>query len=109
MPDPSLDDLRQAIHRLPGYDSRHAEAVRVTETWQGETLWDGTVEVFDLVGHPTAKRAYAWAHALDVSDKRRFVAVLHHGKVDSPQAAVSVAIMTEVRERAQREAKAKRR
>jgi hypothetical protein len=34
----------------------------VHETFQGQTVWAGEVEVFDLVGHPKAKRCYAWAH-----------------------------------------------
>ena len=103
MTDTTTLSLTRAIRKLHGCASRHVESVRVTETWQGETVWDGAVEVFDLIGHPTAKRSYAWAHAVDGSDKQRFVAVLHQGKVDSPQAAVSVAIMAEVRERAHAE------
>jgi hypothetical protein len=96
---PLLADLREAIRHLHGCDSRHVESVPVTETWQAETVWDGIVEVFNLIGHPTAKRAYAWSHAVEGSTKRRFVAVLHEGKVDSPRAAVRVAIMTEVKGR----------
>ena len=33
--------------------------------------------VFDLHGHPTALRCYAWSHAVEGSEKRRYVAVLH--------------------------------
>ncbi len=65
----------------------------MTETFQGEAVWDGTVEVFDLEGHPTATRCYAWSHAVDGSEKRRYVAVLHEGPVDSPEAAVRAAIV----------------
>lgn len=37
----------------------------------------GDVEVFDLTGHPKAKRAYAWSHLDGDKDERtRFVAVL---------------------------------
>ncbi len=88
--------LQDAIRHLHVCDSRHVESVRVTETWQGETVWDGVVEVFDLVGHPTAKRAYAWAHETD-QGKTRYVAVLHEGPVDSPQNAVKAAIVADVR------------
>ena len=34
------------------------------------------VHVFDLAGHPTATRAYAWSSPIEGSTKRRFVAVL---------------------------------
>ena len=74
----------------------HVESVRVTETWQGETVWDGTVEVFDLLDHPTAERAYAWAHETDEGGTR-YVAVLHETPIDSPQAAVRAAIVSEHR------------
>ena len=90
-----MEALRQAIRDLHGCDSTHVESVPVTETFQGQTVWDGTVDVFDLEGHPTATRCYAWSHALDDSEKRRYVAVLHEGPVDSPQAAVRAAIVEE--------------
>ena len=60
-------------------------------------MWDGRVEVFDLIDHPTAERAYAWAHETD-EGRSRFVAVLHEGPVDSPEAAVRAAIVAEHRE-----------
>lgn len=51
------------------------------------------MHVFELTGHPTATRAYAWS-------KRRFFAVLHQPPVDSPQAAVRAAIVAEHRSKA---------
>lgn len=89
------DSLRMTIRDLHGCDSTYVRSVPVKETFQGETVWEGTVEVFDLHGHPTADRAYAWSHALDDSERRRFVAVLHEGPVDSPEAAVRAAIVQE--------------
>ena len=86
--------LSQAIQRLHGCDSTHVESVRVTETFEGETVWDGTVEVFDLIDHPTAGRAYAWAHGTD-EGKVRYVAVLHKPPVDSAAAAVRALIAAE--------------
>jgi hypothetical protein len=29
------------------------------------TVWEGIVEVFDLLGHATASKVYAWAHDTD--------------------------------------------
>ncbi|MDO8750484.1 MAG: hypothetical protein Q7K03_05000 [Dehalococcoidia bacterium] len=69
------------------------------ETFQGQTVWEGTVQVFELQGHPTASRCYAWSHATQ-GKKRRFVAVLHQGPVDSPEKAVRAAIVQHVREKA---------
>jgi len=36
------------------------EAVPVKETFQGKTVWEGTVHVLDLEGYPKVTRAYAW-------------------------------------------------
>jgi hypothetical protein len=47
--------------------------------------------------HATAKRAYAWSHAIDGSAKRKFVAVLGEGPVNSATSAVRAAIVAEFR------------
>jgi hypothetical protein len=55
------------------------ESVSVKEVFEGETAWQGVVEVFALEDHPTAKLCYAWSHRIDHSRKRCFFAVLHEG------------------------------
>lgn len=91
--------LAQAIRDLHGCTAVWKESIPVTEVFQGETVWEGTVQVFDLVDHPTASRCYAWSYLVDDSGKRKFFAVLHQGPVDSPQAAVRAAIVAEYREK----------
>lgn len=58
-------------------------------------VWEGVVHVFDLNGHPTATRAYAWSSPIEGSDKRRFFAVLHIPPITSPLEAVRAAIVHE--------------
>ena len=55
------------------------------------------VHVFDLTGRPTATRAYAWSSPVEGSRKRRFFAVLHTDRINSPLEAVRAAIMAERR------------
>jgi len=74
-----------------------AQSVPVRETFEGRLVWEGVVHVFDLAGHPTATRAYAWSSPIEGSTKRRFFAVLHQPPLDSPQAAVRAAIVAEKR------------
>jgi len=70
----------------------------VQEVFQGKTIWNGEVEVFDLNGHPKAKRAYGWSHPDGVDNKtERFVAVLEIPPVDSPQTAVKMAIYSDIK------------
>lgn len=72
------------------------ESVPVREVFEGETIWEGVVQIFEI-DHPKSKLCYAWSHGLDNSKKRRFFAVLRQGPIDSPQAAVRAAIVSEFR------------
>jgi len=83
--------LRDSIKHMHGCDSKWVESVPVTEKFNGETVWEGEVQVFFLIGHPTATRAYAWSHETE-DGKRRFVAVLEAGPVKSAVDAVRASI-----------------
>jgi hypothetical protein len=93
-----IEGLRDVIKRLHGVEAVHIESVPVKETFQGKTVWEGVVEVFDLIGHPSATRIYAWAHETD--DKLlRHVTVLHSHPITSPLLAVRAAIVEEFKGR----------
>ena len=93
-----LEELQDIIRRLHGAEATHVESVPVKETFQGQTVWEGVVEVFDLAGHANAHRAYAWAHETGNPDKPiRHVTVLHLHPIKSAQDAVRAAIMQEAR------------
>jgi len=93
-----IAELAAIIHELHGAKATHRESVPVTETWQGKTIWDGVVEVFDLKDHPKTHRAYAWSHETDnPKHPRRHVTVLHIPPAISPLMAVRTAIAAEVR------------
>jgi hypothetical protein len=90
--------LQVAVSQLHDCGAVHRATVPVHETFQGKTVWQGDVEVFDLHGHPKAKRAYAWSHLDGAKDEReRFVAVLEIPPVDSAQKAVQVQIVKDVK------------
>jgi hypothetical protein len=87
-----IEDLRAVIRKLHGAEPTHCESVSVKETFKGETVWEGIVEVFDLVGHPKASRVYAWTN-----DTSNHVTVLHLGPIKSAVDAVRAAIVQEYR------------
>ncbi|MGD0548818.1 MAG: hypothetical protein ABR991_13520 [Terracidiphilus sp.] len=94
-----LEDLKDVIRKLHGVESTHRESVPVKEIFNGKTVWDGIVEVFDLHGHPQANTAYAWAHETDDPDNPvRHVTVLHVPPAVSPITAVRASILQELRE-----------
>lgn len=93
-----ISELQDVIRRLHGVESKHIESVPVKETFQGKTVWEGIVEVFELQRHPKAPRVYAWAHDIDdPKEPRRHVTVLHITPVTSAAAAVRAAIVQEFR------------
>ena len=94
-----IEELRDVIRRLHGAEATHIESVPVKESFRGETVWEGIVEVFELTGHATAHRVYAWAHETDDLNKPvRHVTVLHLHPIKSAQDAVRAAILQEARD-----------
>jgi hypothetical protein len=93
-----IEELKDVIWKLHGAEATHRESVAVKEVFNGRTIWDGVVEVFDLHGHPTAERVYAWSHETDnPANPKRHVTVLHGGKITSALDAVRAAIIQEFR------------
>ena len=93
------EELRGAVERLHDCRAIFREVVKVRETFQNETAWEGVVHVFDLEDHPEATTAYAWSSPTEGSDRRKFYAVLHIPPVDSPEAAVRASIVQDYRTR----------
>lgn len=97
MTDVDADQLKDAIEKMHGGTATLAQSVPVRESFDGKPVWQGAVHVFDLAGHPTATRAYAWSSPIEGSTKRRFFAVLHTERINSPIEAVRAAIVAEHR------------
>jgi len=91
-----IAEIQAALLALHGVTSTYVESVPVTEEFQGETVWQGEVEVFEISGHPKAKYAYCWGYG-DENRSRKYVTVLELPPVDSPQTAVKAAVMQEIK------------
>ena len=97
MGETSIQPLAAAIEQRFGSTPAYVGAVPVHETFEGQTVWDGTVHVFDL---EDGQRCYAWAFE-DEQDEAvvlRIVTTLHKPTVDSPLAAVQAAIVQQAHE-----------
>jgi hypothetical protein len=95
MPPREITELKDVIRATHGCESLHVESVPVKEIFEDQTTWEGTVEVFDLIGHRQARRAYAWRYR--EGNQNKTVAVLEIPPVDSPESAVKVAIASKGR------------
>jgi hypothetical protein len=86
-------ELKVAIEKMHDCSASFVEDVIVKEMFGADVVWEGVVSIFDLLGHPSASKAYAWSSPLEGSKKRRFYAVLNIPPVDSPQKAVRASIV----------------
>jgi len=87
-----IERLQMVIRQLHKCDAEHTGTEPVKEVFRGETVWEGDVEVFNVTGHPRAKRAYAWSEYQGTL-KQRFTAVLEIRPVKSALDAVKVSIV----------------
>ena len=98
-----IEEIKAVFMVQHGCEATYIETVPAVEEFQGETIWQGDVEVFDLTGHPKAKRGYGWGYVATDEGGRRYFAVLELPPVDSPQTAVKAAIMSEIKNARQRQ------
>lgn len=88
--------LQKAIRDLHGLDAEHVESVPVHETFQGQTVWEGDVEVFRVRGHPQATHAYAWSYRNDDGELRH-IAVLGVPPINCARDAVKAGAVAHIK------------
>jgi hypothetical protein len=91
-----IQRLEKAILDLHKCKSKHVRSVPIHETFEGETIWQGAVEVFELENHPRAKVAFAWIYKTDTGEPRH-VAVLAVPPINSPEDAIRIYILAKAR------------
>jgi hypothetical protein len=69
-------------------EATHIETVSVIDRPQGKAVWKGKVEVFQLSGHPSTSRGYAWV--FDKMKDSGIIALPEIPPVVSPETAVQV-------------------
>jgi hypothetical protein len=93
-----LDKITWAVERTSGCPVSHRESSPVVETFRGQTIWEGVVEVFDVTTPPPAT-AYGWA--VEDASGPQYVAVLGTPPVDSPLAAVRAWLVSQTKKQSQ--------
>jgi hypothetical protein len=88
-----VERIQLTLEHLHKCKTVHSGTVPVHETFRGQTVWKGDVEVFDLDGHPKAKRGYGWSEG--EGEKEKFYAVLEVPPVKSAADAVRASIMAD--------------
>jgi hypothetical protein len=90
-----IGELRKAVERLHAGGARLVRSVRISESFDGKSVWEGVVHIFKLEGHTTASRAYAWSAPIEGRTERQFFAVLNIPPITSPVEAVRATVVPE--------------
>ncbi len=84
---------------MHGCGAAYLKTEHVHEASQGKTVWNGDVEVFNLLQHPKAKRAYAWARfGCQKEHQTGFVVVLELPPIKDAKTAVKSSIVADSQE-----------
>lgn len=86
-----ISQLQQAIRVTHGCDSRHVSTTPVLELDDGHTIFDGSVETFQVANHPKSEICFAWGYEED--GKMKATAVLGIPPIISPALAVRAAVV----------------
>jgi hypothetical protein len=87
-----IDDLKLLVEREAKCRATHVTSQTIHERYEGMRVWDGIVEIFQLEGHPTANRAYAWAILPSEGQQIEYKVILGLPPVNSAEDAVRVSI-----------------
>lgn len=79
-----IAQFQTMIQQLHNCTAVWHSTVLVHDVLQGRIVWEGDVEVFDLTGHPTAKRCYGWSNG----EPGACVTILQSPTVRSPLDAI---------------------
>jgi hypothetical protein len=86
-----IEDIRLVVEVMHNCAAKHEGSAPVIELFGKNEIWEGVVEAFTLIGHPNAKRCYAWNSAQDEAEPC-YIAVLELPPVYSPHTAIRAAI-----------------
>jgi len=85
------EQFKQVVEKAFQCKARHIASKAIIEGFEGDVVWNGIVEVFDLTGHPEAKRCYAFYFVQD-NGETVIKTVLGVPPIDSEVSAVRTAI-----------------
>jgi hypothetical protein len=87
--------IKKAVEAGSSCKARYSHSVPVDEQFEGAPAWHGIVDVFDLEGHPKARRCYAWKYK--DGKETKFVTVLEIPPVSSALSALKNAFASKAR------------
>ena len=91
----TISNLKDDVERLHNCTVTFIRTEHVVERFQNKPIWEGSIHVFTLTGHPIATEAYAW-HESYGDGKGRVFTVVNGGDIDSPRMALRASILSDM-------------
>jgi len=89
-----IDRVRLVIEYLHKCSARHLRSEHIREDFEGETIWEGDVEVFSIESSSTkAKHCYGWSFG----EPEDFITILELPPVESPKTAVKISVAYQIK------------
>ena len=80
------EELLNAIEKKAGCAAVYIQTQPVKLSVDGNVVWKGKVDVFELKGHPQAKNAFGWALENE-GDKKEYITVIGIPPLDNAVSA----------------------
>lgn len=81
-----IANIKCAVEKNLGGIARHITSTAVIEVLEGDLIWEGVVETFEVACNPSVKRCYGFTYRED--DSLGCATVAETGDVNSPKMAV---------------------
>lgn len=71
----NIKQLQEVVEQQHNCTARFIKSTPVLEAYNGEVVWQGIVNVFNIKGNPLATQCYAWSSPIEGSTKRHFYVI----------------------------------
>ena len=78
--------IKCAVEKNLGGMARHVTSTAVIEVFEGDLIWEGVVETFEVACNPNVKRCYGFTYRED--DSLGYATIAETDEVNSPKLAV---------------------
>ena len=90
-----IEHLKSAVEQAHACTATWINTTPVAAKASGKLLWDGNVHIFELTGHPSCARCYAWwEHEFGSFAQRTVMICLREGTVTLASEAVTASFTT---------------
>jgi hypothetical protein len=89
-------NIKCAVEKSLGGIARHVTSTPIIEVFEGDLLWEGIVETFDVSCNPTIKRCYGFAYREE--ETLLYATIAETDDVNSPKMAVKTFIASRMQQ-----------